>query len=68
MKQIIFFLETVSDLLSTDKRTTFQEPENKTCIASVDIRDEALEETVTVTLHMLLLSQIHPTLFKLKVY
>lgn len=60
MKQIIFFLETVSNLLSTDKRMTFQEPENKTCIAGVDIRDEALEETVTVTPHMLLLSQIIP--------
>lgn len=60
MKQIIFFLETVSNLLSTDKRMTFQEPENKTRIAGVDIRDEALEETVTVTPHMLLLSQIIP--------
>lgn len=60
----MFFLETVSDLLPSDKRVTFQEPENKTCIPSVEISDEALEETVTVTPHMLLLPQIHPTLIK----
>lgn len=58
----MFFLETVSALLSTDKRVTFQEPENTTCIPSTELRDEALQETVTVTPHMLLLSQIHPTI------
>lgn len=61
-------LEIVSDLVSTDKRATFQEPGNKTCIPSVEIRDKALEETVTETSHMLLMSQMHPTLFKLKLY
>lgn len=54
-RNIMFFLQTVSDLLSTDKRVTFQEPENKTCVPSVEIRDEASEETVTETPHMLLL-------------
>lgn len=61
-------LEIVSDLVSTDKRATFQELGNKTCIPSVEIRDKALEETVTETSHMLLMSQMHPTLFKLKLY
>lgn len=54
-RNIMFFLQTISDLLSTGKRVTFQEPENKTCIPSVEIRDEALEETVTETPHVLLL-------------
>lgn len=54
-RNIMFFLQTISDLLSTGKRVTFQEPENKTCISSVEIRDEALEETVTETPHVLLL-------------
>lgn len=48
-------------MLSTDKIVMFQEVENKTLIPSSEIKDEALEETVTVTPCMFLLPQIHPT-------